>query len=262
MNFKILQLVKIASVISLPVILSDAQAQEFEPNLGETYFKADQMVSFELGPDKPDFEEVIKPNFGILRWSSFLGHESGLSLELRDSLELQRSKNELRSFALSTKDFEIPLSLALPHSVLLLARWDKDFLSNATTELLPKHDLTCERPSNDHFELVWTSTGFELNCYQSEKISGGRCYYSPPPARQTKVIRLTVQSYGSHGSNLILVPKQHPRLLPLFVILSDHGTVRTAMSPDADLLFPPSNLDNNNSTTWNSEYFSATTVVD
>jgi hypothetical protein len=264
MNFNILQLIKIASVISLPVFLSDAQAQEFEPKLGETYFKVDQMVSFELGSNEPHFEGIITPQSRISHSSKILRGESNLPLEIGDSIDFQSSQNALRTLTLSKQDFEIPFAFELTHSDLLLARWNRDFPSYATTELLPSTALICEeRPSGHHFELVWTSSGFELRSYPN--VTTGRRCGSPPPRPlviQTEVIPLTVESYRLDGSNLVLVPKQQPRLLPFFVILSNHGTARMAVSPEFDILFPASNLDNNNSTTWNSDYFAVTTVVD
>ena len=61
-------------------------------------------------------------------------------------------------------------------------------------------------------------------------------------------------------SSLVLAPKQS-RFLPLFVIFSKSGKVRTAMGPDTNDLISSSNLQNK-STSAPGDCLSIATVVD
>lgn len=258
------QLTKIAFVIFLFVIRTDTQAQDVGSQFGKTDFDINQLVFHELGSNETDFENLLAHEFHLPGLSEVFEQDVSQTMEFGDSLELQRSENALRAFAYSVKDLELPFSFELNHSDLTLARWDKEFLGFETTKLMPKHDqFYFERPQSGHIKLVWTSTGFELQRFQTATWSVQRCWTpSPPPpapAQRAEVIPLTVHSRGSGGANLVLVPKQS-RLLPLFVILSDLGTARTALSSNTDILFPVSNL--NKSSTTNKKYAALFTVVD
>lgn len=247
MNTKLFQLIRIASVISLPVVLTDTQAQDIETQLGESYFKVDQAMTYAL--DRHELEPVSEASGcgALLPHSSMeWGSKSDLSFEFHDSVEFQRCENALRTFASSAKKFEMPNSYELTHADLLLARWDTHFTALASTDLLPqKFLLRLDRPDNEHFELVLTSRGLELHVLKS-KSDCARCRLprTRTPAQRLEVIPMNIHSQDIRDSNLVLVPKQS-RLLPLYVILSNDGTARTAMNPNDEFF-----VDHNSKNTW------------
>lgn len=260
MNPKLLQLIKIASVFSIPLTLAEAQAQEFEPQLGEAYFQNDQVIAYKLSLGETniagiDFSRGNRLVHSAEAWNPAVGS----SLKPQALIEFQSSENALREFAMSVKDFDVPAAYELSNADWLLARWDRDFPGFASTDLLPKQEsVFAQRSHNDHFELVWTSSGFEIHCYKSVNFSG-RCSQFLP-AQLADVIPLGVQPNLTGDSNLILASKQS-RLLPLFVILSNSGTVRTAMRPDASDLIAgskPKNVSSNAS----GDYLAIISVVD
>ena len=238
MHTRIFQLIKIASVISLPVVMSDAQAQKIESKLGESYFKVNQEMTYALG--RHEFEPTVKASETVtmiphstIKW----GDECDLSFELNTSLRLQRCENALRSFASSANTFEIPVSFDLTDADLLLARWNTHFAALASTDLLPQQDvLRSERPAHEHFDLVLTSRGFELHVHKRARSGRCRVTRTRTTTQHPETIPLKVHSLDTRDPSLVLVANQS-RLLPLFVILSNDGSVRTAMSPNGELSF-------------------------
>ena len=257
MHTRIFQLIKIASVFSLPVVMSDARAQEVESEFGKSYFNVDQEMTYAVG--RHEFEPVSKAAAtGTLIPHSYvdLNREPRITFEFQHSIELRRSEAALREIARAANNFEIPESFELSNSDLLIARWENEFLGCSSTKFLPTQENVCaDRPVHDHLNLVWTTEGFELHSYKGEKYSG-KCG-SLPPARCVAVIPLKLHSLDTTNFSLVLVANQS-RLLPLYVILSNDGTVRTAMSPNGELSFE-SNWQNTwaNSTEKFSSFLSA-----
>ena len=216
-------------IIAIWVIHSYGQAQCMtEPVIGESYFLKTLTISLqqEIGLQKPE----PNPRFESPEPQSVFGRTTTpkLSFPIHHDLVFFRSQRALRTFLLSSSDFQPPLSLEHAGSSFLLARWEGRYPINKPSKIFPENKRRYhERSAHDHAELIWSPSGFQLNFYRNRYHLSTRC--STPPAVLTETIFLTVHS---HQSGLALCPSKNVGAFPLFVILPDNGEAQLAINPN------------------------------
>lgn len=107
----------------------------------------------------------------------------------------------------------------------VIARWPGKIGPFRQTELVMEELWAFSgRSSDDHFEIIWNGSGFELLQYLDEDKWVRR--WPRPAAALKETVKLRARVLESA---LILSPREMRGLIPLFIVIDFDGTVTTKM---------------------------------
>ena len=199
-------------------------------NIGQSYFQTHQpFIRAESECERNVLSKVDDRGFGSLAIMRGLGERFGnsdaLSLEIHDEIEILVSRNTFENFAILTNAFQLPSSCESANSDLLIASWDGRFPGFGVTTTSPKPHRQYTSYT-DHFDLIWTATGFQLKSYNGDD-GGSRCRCIQPPKPNDPIPLKADFS----GLNLVLTPKDPQSQIPFRVTISDAGKAYVSIDP-------------------------------
>ena len=200
--------------------------------LGQSYFKMNK--SFTLGRLEAGYEcepnvlsEADRPIFRNLFTGNLRGNSDAFSLKIHDELKLLMAASSFKNFASLTSSFQLPPSLDLAKSDLLIARWDDSFLFTGLATTAPK---TEPEFCGYYLELIWASNEFQLRLYVLSQR--GRCCF----LKRGILINTIPLRANLSNLNLVLVPKATQGQFQFQVTISKAGKISLEADPHVPLL--------------------------